>query len=141
MITEFQNEYFFLSNFYPCEIIYKGVHYHNAEAAFQAQKCSDDKGTEQFAPLNASAAKKLGRSVTLRHDWELIKVQEMSAIVHEKFKQNPDIRQKLLNTGSEYLEEGNTWGDRTWGTVNGSGANLLGRILMSERDRIKEAAK
>ena len=33
-----------------------------------------------------------------------------------------------------YLEEGNTWGDRIWGTVHGQGANLLGRILMETRD-------
>ena len=33
-----------------------------------------------------------------------------------------------------YLEEGNTGGDRIWGTVHGQGANLLGRILMETRD-------
>lgn len=30
-------------------------------------------------------------------------------------------------------EEGNTWGDRIWGTVNGQGSNLLGKILMLTR--------
>lgn len=31
------------------------------------------------------------------------------------------------------LEEGNTWGDRTWGTVDGVGQNLLGHVLMTVR--------
>ena len=44
---------------------------------------------------------------------------------------------KVLATGDAYLEEGNTWGDRIWGTVNGSGANRLGFILMQIRAEIK----
>lgn len=35
--------------------------------------------------------------------------------------------------------EGNTWGDRVWGTVNGVGANQLGIILMKIRDEIRES--
>lgn len=74
----------------------------------------------------------------LRKDWENIKISEMAKIVHEKFEQNPDLAEKLLLTGNAYLEEGSTWGDRVWGTVNGKGANNLGRILMNEREKIRE---
>ena len=28
---------------------------------------------------------------------------------------NSELKQKLLETGTEYLEEGNTWGDVYWG--------------------------
>lgn len=62
----------------------------------------------------------------------------MGEIVREKFVQNPELAQKLLSTGSAYLEEGNTWGDKVWGTVNGSGANQLGFILMRVRDELAE---
>ena len=33
----------------------------------------------------------------------------MYEIVQAKFTQNPDLKEKLLATGDEYLEEGNTW--------------------------------
>ena len=57
----------------------------------------------------------------------------MYEIVLAKFTQNPDLKEKLLATGDEHLEEGNTWGDTTWGTVNGIGENRLGIILMKVR--------
>ncbi len=41
-ITSFRDEYRFLSNFHQCPFEYKGLMYPNAEAAFQAQKCSTE---------------------------------------------------------------------------------------------------
>lgn len=91
--------------------------------------------------LNAAEAKKLGRSVSLRSDWEGIKVDVMWDIVHTKFSQHPELAEKLLATGDAYLVEGNTWHDRTWGTdLRGNGANLLGKILMAERDTLRKDA-
>lgn len=63
MINRFQNDYYFLSNFYPAEMMYDGIHYQNAEAAFQAQKCADKAERFKFSKLNATEAKKLGREV------------------------------------------------------------------------------
>jgi hypothetical protein len=63
----------------------------------------------------------------------------MGEIVRAKFEQNPNLAEKLLSTQDAYLEEGNTWGDRTWGTVNGAGANHLGRILMEIRNEMYNA--
>ena len=144
-INSFQGEYEFLSNFYECPVEYRGITYRNNEAAFQAQKCLSAYQIEhaekvftderlQFKDLSASDAKRLGRSIYLRSDWEDIKVERMKEIVTAKFTQNEDLMQKLLDTGDDYLEEGNTWGDRVWGTVNGSGRNLLGQILMDLRE-------
>ena len=76
--------------------------------------------------------------MSLRADWEDIKVNVMRDVVKAKFEQNGDLKDALLATNDAYLEEGNTWGDRTWGTVNGSGANLLGQILMNVREKLKE---
>ena len=61
----------------------------------------------------------------------------MYEIVLAKFTQNPDLKKKLLATGDEHLEEGNTWGDTIWGTVDGVGENRLGKILMRVRDELK----
>ena len=55
----------------------------------------------------------------------------MYEVVLAKLSQNEFLKQKLIATGCEWLEEGNTWGDRTWGTVNGVGQNLLGHVLMT----------
>lgn len=136
MINNFRGKYSFLSNFYSTRVVYNGIVYTNTEAAFQAQKSLDPDVRMVFANLNASQAKKLGRSIQLRPDWEEVKDQIMYEIVYEKFSQNPDLLEMLLDTGDEYLEEGNTWNDRTWGTVNGVGENRLGKILMSVREEL-----
>lgn len=139
-ITSFRGEYFFLSNFYTAPVTYNGVTFKNNEAAFQAQKANDpievnaQSGMKiDWANLSPSDAKKAGRRVKLRKDWEDVKFGIMRDIVYAKFDQNPELRKKLLATGDAYLEEGNSWGDRTWGTVNGVGENYLGVILMDVR--------
>jgi predicted NAD-dependent protein-ADP-ribosyltransferase YbiA (DUF1768 family) len=50
----------------------------------------------------------------------------------------PELKEKLLSTGDVYIEEGNSFGDTDWGTVNGVGQNNLGKILMSIREDIKK---
>ena len=138
MIDSFRNEYFFLSNFYTAPVIFDGIRYENNEAAFQAQKCIDVAERKKFSNLDPSAAKKLGRKVKLRSDWEDVKVDLMRKIVFAKFTQNPNLTVDLLNTKDEELIEGNNWGDRIWGQVNGEGQNLLGKILMEVRSNLKD---
>ena len=147
-INSFTGEYYFLSNFYETPVTYNGITFLNNEAAFQAQKCKSRAAEEpkvslstkreMFADLNASEAKKLGRKVSLRSDWEAVKIGIMKEIVQAKFEQHPELAEKLLQTDTAYLEEGNTWGDRVWGTVDGQGANNLGRILMQVREILRE---
>ncbi len=133
LINSFRGKYFFLSNFYEFPVTYNGITYQNNEAAFQAQKCPER--AEEFKNLNPSEAKRLGRKVTLRKDWERVKVSIMTDIVRAKFT-NPDLAAKLEGTDDCLLEEGNDWGDKIWGTVDGKGQNLLGNILMQVRDEI-----
>lgn len=76
-------------------------------------------------PFKSLGSKKRGRSVSLRKDWEQVKIRIMHEIVQAKFEQNPVLAEKLVETGNACLEEGNTWGDRIWGTVDGRGANHL----------------
>ena len=91
-----------------------------------------------FVNLNPSDAKRLGRSIRLRDDWELVKYDIMYEICKAKFEQNADLKEKLLATGDKYLEEGNTWNDRCWGTCKGIGENHLGKILMRVRDELQQ---
>lgn len=125
-ITSFRGEYRFLSNFYPADVAYNGITYHNNESAFQAQK--DPSRAHEFALLtNPVQAKRNGRKVHLRSDWEKVKVGIMEEIVRAKFEQNPDLAEKLLATGNQLLIEGGT--DNFWGNKR----NALGKILMKIR--------
>ena len=133
-ITSFKDEYFFLSNYYEIPVTYNGVTYQSSEAAYQAQKCPER--IPEFVNLTPDQSKHYARKLPLRKDWEQVKVRIMTEIVREKFT-NPEMREKLLGTGNAYLAEGNTWGDRIWGTVDGQGQNLLGQILMQVRNEIR----
>lgn len=137
MIKQFRGKYYFLSNFYSSQVTWEGITYQNNEAAFQSAKVLDKNNRQKFANLDPSASKRKGRNVQLRYDWEKVKFDIMYQICFAKFSQNSDLREKLLLTGNEILEEGNNWGDRIWGTVNGKGQNNLGKILMRVREELK----
>lgn len=135
-IRGFFDEYRYLSNFYIASVRYNGLLFQNNEAAFQAQKCPSR--ASEFTKLNPSQAKRLGRRVSLRRDWESVKYTIMKEIVYAKFSQNTALRNMLLGTGNAKLFEENTWGDTIWGTVNGQGRNYLGKILEEVRDELRK---
>lgn len=134
MIDKFEGKYFFLSNFYKCPVLYNRLTYQNSEAAFHAQKTFDLETQKKFTTLNPSEAKRLGRIVSLREDWEEVKLEHMKAILLCKFEQNPELKEKLIATYPHELIEGNWWHDTYWGVCNGVGQNNLGKILMELRD-------
>jgi len=135
----FQGDYFFLSNFCNCgEFWWEFFPYRNAEAAFQSAKCQNDEDRNAFCHLDPEEAKRMGRKVELRPDWEEIKDDIMAAVVHEKFFQSESLARKLMATGDAELIEGNTWGDAYWGfdLHTMTGQNRLGKILMGVRDEL-----
>lgn len=136
MIDNFRDAYAFLSNFYDVPVEYNGLCFCNSEAAFQAQKTVDETERVQFTNLDASNAKRLGRIISLRDDWERVKIQVMYEVCYAKFTQNPRLAKWLIETGDEILVEGNTWNDKFWGVCNGEGANNLGKILMAIRTEL-----
>ena len=138
-IKEFQGINRFLSNFWPVEIAWGGRVFPSVEHAFQAMKCANDKDKDAFTHGTARQAKRLGRSVTMRKDWNSIKLATMYALLVIKFK-NPELRKLLLDTGNSVLQEGNYWHDTFWGVDlnTGSGANNLGKLLMKVRKEIQE---
>ncbi len=137
MIDSFRGKYDFLSNMYPAPIIVNGLRFSCAEALFQMMKTKNPEERIHFVDISGRDAKRLGRCVKLRPDWEDIKVRVMQWVIHQKFRE-PTLRQKLLETDNEPLVEGNTWGDCFWGVCNGRGSNMLGKILMAEREAIKK---
>lgn len=137
-ISEFRGEYGFLSNFYAVPVVFEGLMYLNSEAAFQSAKTTDMSVREEFTHLSAVDAKRRGRYVRLREDWENVKLSVMYQVCWAKFSQNECLKKRLIDTGDANLEEGNTWGDRYWGTVNGVGENNLGKILMRVRAELRQ---
>lgn len=134
-INEFTGGYRFLSNFYPAVLTWEGQTYLNSEAAFQAAKVLTAEERAPFAALDPSAAKRMGRRVPLRPDWEQVKDGVMEQVVRAKFTQNEYLGRMLLATGDAELIEGNRWGDTCWGVDlrTGKGENRLGKILMKIR--------
>lgn len=134
-IDKFQGREYFLSNFYDAKVEVFGLRFKNNEAAFQSQKCPER--ASEFCRIDPSSAKKLGRNVQLRSDWEDVKEQVMYECVKAKFTQNKDLKRKLLATGDAELIEGNNWKDKVWGVYKGKGENKLGKILMRVREELK----
>ena len=139
-ITEFKGEYRFLSNFYPATVDYEGIRFPTVEHAFQAAKTLDKGERRRISKLgSAGEAKRAGRKVTLRRDWEKRKIEIMSDLVYQKFSNHSELREKLLDTGNAKLVEGNNWHDTFWGVdVVSGGENHLGKILMEVRAQLKE---
>jgi ribA/ribD-fused uncharacterized protein len=137
-ILTFSGQYRFLSNFYPSPFWWGGILWFHAEGAYQAAKSCDPDVVTQIALLeNPADAKRAGKHIILRRDWETIKYDVMYDVVTAKFEQNPALMRRLLATYPAHLEEGNTWRDTTWGVCpvgSGIGKNWLGQILMDIRD-------
>lgn len=141
IINNFENEYAFLSNFYDSP--FKGgdgIIYPTNEHFFQAMKSHNQHNRELIAKASTPGqAKRLGRQLVLRADWESIKDDVMRNGLANKFDQNPKLLQKLLDTEDAILIEGNNWHDNTWGNCycekccGFPGENRLGKMLMELR--------
>lgn len=142
MIDSFTGEYHFLSNFYPAPFktsLFPEWTCPTVEHAYQAAKATDK--NSQIYILGSptpGTAKRRGRLVSIREDWDVVKATIMCQLVNEKFHQHPDLRQALLDTGDAELIEGNTWGDTYWGVCRGVGQNVLGHLLMQVRSQWRE---
>ena len=134
----FRGKYWFLSNMYESPITMKiddvPYTFTCVEAAFQAHKCPER--AEEFVGINGFDAKKLGRKVALRSDWESIKEHVMLDILRAKFQ---DKRlAKMLCGINEPIVEDNTHGDTYWGKCNGQGKNRLGILLEMVKSEISQ---
>ena len=144
MIASFTGTYKFLSNFYPCSIEYDGIVYPTLEHAYQAAKTEDNEERLEILECNtAGRAKRMGQKVTLRADWEDIKLDVMLELLRTKFK-NKKLRMWLITTGDATLIEGNYWHDNFYGECycagcGGNGQNHLGKHLMFVRKECQEA--
>ena len=136
VIDSFTGEYDFLSNFHPSPVCLgtdRSFRATTVEHAFQALKTADLE--EQLLVLTQPTpgkAKRAGRKVTMRGNWNVIRDGVMYDLLSKKFE-DPILKEKLLATGDAELIEGNDWGDTYWGKCKGEGENILGILLMQVR--------
>ena len=134
------DEYGDFSNFAGFPIRLDGELWPTSEHYFQAQKFDDRAYRRKIRGAKTPMiAARLGRdrSKKLRRSWESMKVEVMRKAVRAKFEQHPDLAELLLSTGSAKIVE-HTDNDSYWGDGgDGSGTNMLGRILMQVRDELR----
>ncbi len=142
-IRAFQGYYRFLSNFYPAIVVFEDQGYPTVEHAYQAAKTETHEERKNI--LNAETpqkAKILGKHVTIRKDWDAIKIQIMESLLEQKFARYSDLARRLSKTGRATLIEGNKWHDNFWGSCvcprcKDHGMNHLGKLLMKIRSGIE----
>ncbi|MDA3644361.1 NADAR family protein [Saccharopolyspora indica] len=146
-IATFRGEHFFLSNFYPAAVVgAERRRYPSAEAAFHGGKTLDPRERDWIAAAaTPREAKRRGRRVSLRPDWDSARHLVMRAVLRGKFA-DPDLAAKLLATGETRLVEGNRWHDQLWGdcrcgraACDEPGRNFLGIYLMELRAELRAA--
>lgn len=140
-IDRFADEYAWAGNFYQRPFLLPVVgEVPDVEHPFQAAKTTNA-GDRQYvlsAPT-AAIAKKRGREIKCRDDWDQVKRRFMLSFVLAKFVQHDDLAAKLAATNGDMLIEGNYWHDNFWGSCYGAecerirGQNYLGKILMAVR--------
>jgi N-glycosidase YbiA len=134
------DDYGEFSNFALYPIVVAKKRWPTSEHYFQAQKFIDPKDQELVRKARTpSLAAREGRDrrKRLRPDWETVKVSIMRQAVEAKFEQHAELATLLLSTGDAELIE-HTDADAFWGDGgDGSGRNMLGRILMDVREMLK----
>ncbi len=133
------DEYGEFSNFALYSISLRKKSWPTSEHYFQAQKFKDKKHQEEIRKAKSPMlAARMGRDRKrkLRRDWESAKVAVMREALVAKFTQHDELRELLLSTGNAKLVE-HTANDDWWGDGgDGSGRNMLGRLLMELRTEL-----
>jgi hypothetical protein len=127
-------DYQFLSNFWWGFFYYNHKIYRSVEHFYQASKATNNKDHEIIrTALTPATAKRLGREIDIRDDWEDIKVSIMLTGLRLKFEDKV-LKRKLLDTKDAILHE-NSPNDYFWGV---KGKDMLGKLLMKVRDEIRQ---
>lgn len=151
MIDSFWDNYRFLSNFFILHnpIVYNNIVYDSTEKFFQAMKTTDPVYRRLISEAGTPGlAKKMGSKegferakLTLRPDWNDIKIKVMAYALRKKFE-DPYLKQKLVETYPHDLVEGNWWHDNLWGACNCEKCageeklNYLGKLLVILRTHL-----
>ena len=135
-IKGFTGEYRWLSNFWPSPFEFNNYAWPTVEHAYVAHKAHPAKLKRTYSmviEMTAGQAKRYGRTIDIRPDFDMIKLYLMQSLTWKKYQNNDQLLKRLMDT-TGIIEETNDWGDTFWGVCNGEGSNHLGRIIMGVRD-------
>jgi len=162
-----ENEYGFLSTFYPVEFVMNGVKYFTIEQALASEKArlflDDELRTRIMKTRAPRSMRTMASGIMMKpssqtggmmqiqpHEWEgRIREDVLTKATYAKFKQHAELRNKLLATGGAVLGLCDTR-ERQDGTgisltdptavnpMSWKGGNLYGRVLMEIRSRLRE---
>lgn len=141
-------DYGCFSNFSKHPVHLDGLVWPTAEHYYQAQKFWETDKEWAMQIHQAKTAKEAatkGRLEEKQHlvrpDWAQVKESIMKRALISKFTVNPEIKYKLLSTGTRPIEETSPR-DYYWGTgIDHSGLNRLGLLLMEVRDELRASGK
>lgn len=134
--------FFCFTNFSEHPVSLGGRSWRTTEHFFQAQKFSTTDPASFDAVWSAATPKEAAaigreRSRPLRADWEAVKDDIMRIAVFTKISSYPEIRDLLMGTGEAMIIEDSPY-DSYWGSgADGTGRNMLGKILMEARSILK----
>lgn len=129
----FRKDKSFLSNMHPCEIkvSMNGQDYIFPSAENLYQACKNPDFASYFTTMSPAESKSFWKTHPWdARSWEDIKDGVMKKVLYFKFKQNPDLMEKLCKCDFQITER-NEWHDTYWGVYNGIGYNKLGNLLES----------
>jgi predicted NAD-dependent protein-ADP-ribosyltransferase YbiA (DUF1768 family) len=140
-IDNFNGDFAFLNNEYPCDVYFEGKMYPNVYNAFQAARTTGEYFRTQFQKsLTITERFELSKQIRDPVNWESRRLIVMETLLRDKFRRHRDLRVKLANTGRRELV--NSYNDVTvsnlfWGMVKKQGQNQLGIILSTIRQDIQ----
>ena len=120
-----------------------GVAWRSVEHFYQAAKATDKRDSEQIRTARSpfDAKRMGGRLASCRRDWKTYRLTAMRRALALRFRRGSTSAQRLLETGQADLVHHTPWGrtgDPFWGDGrDGRGRNLLGRLLMKQREMLR----
>jgi len=133
------DKYGYLSNFAKLGFEADGKYWPTVEHYFQAKKFEGQPYEERIRlAFTPKEARNMGRSrdFPIRSEWEDVKVSVMKTALKRKFTHNVVTKDLLLSTKSNELIESSPF-DYYWGCGgDGSGQNMLGKLLMELREEL-----
>ena len=144
----------YLSNWYLADFVIGGIKYSSMEQYMMYQKAilfkDDDIAEQILCTKDVAKIKQLGRSVKNYNDtyWNGIRQVIVYQGLLEKFRQNKELKERLIGTDDTILAEcavnDKVWGiglsmkdNRRFKIDEWQGKNLLGFTLMAVRDKLK----
>ncbi len=162
-----ENEYGFLSTFYPVEFVIDNIKYFTIEQYLAAEKArlflDDSLRTRIMKTRAPRSMRTMANGILMKpatqtggahqiqmHEWDgPVRESVLQKATLAKFRQHPELRDKLLMTGGAVLALADTREKRdgiglpltdsaATQTTNWRGSNLYGRILMKTREQLRE---